>query len=98
MRTSPPIAATVFRTVEINGRCAFRIVEPCLSNSESLVDAGRSELAGLSEITQAHFLGDYFSRAVLDLLPLGWTQLPNYFIHVHGHGYVPFPLPTSKLN
>jgi hypothetical protein len=35
---------------------------------------------GPSEITQAHLLCDYLSRAVRDLLAVGWTRLSNYFL------------------
>ncbi|HEX5424059.1 MAG TPA: hypothetical protein VFW94_10955 [Candidatus Acidoferrales bacterium] len=56
-----------------------------MSDAESLGYTRLRELAGLSEITQAHFLLDYLSGAVLDLLTLGWIQFPNCFIHVHGH-------------
>jgi hypothetical protein len=58
-------------------------------DSGSLTVARLCELASLSDIKQAHFLGYYLSRAVLDLLTVGWTQFSNYFIHVHGRSYVP---------
>jgi hypothetical protein len=72
IRTSPPIAFTVFRNVEINRSLRFSSLET-LSwvNSESFGDAGLREFAGLSEITQAHLFGYDLSRAVLDLLALG---------------------------
>ena len=70
----------------------FKPRDAVLGDPESLGNAGLRKLAGLSEIAQAHFLGYEFSRTVLDLLSLGWFQLPNDFIHIHGHGYVPFPI------
>src|SRR5260370_28566535 len=70
----------------------FKARDAVLGDPESLGNAGLRKLAGLSEVAQAHFLGYEFSRTVLDLLSLGWAQLPNDFIHIHGHVYVPFPI------
>ena len=70
----------------------FKPGDAVLGDPESLGNAGLRKLAGLSQVAQAHFLGYEFSRTVLDLLSLGWAQLPNDFIHIHGHGYVPFPI------
>lgn len=68
----------------------FKPGDAVLGDPESLGNAGLRKLAGLSEVAQAHFLGYEFSRTVLDLLSLGWAQLPNDFIHIHGHAMSPF--------
>src|SRR5712691_383926 len=70
----------------------FKPRDAVLGDPESLGNAGLRKLAGLSEVAQAHFLGYEFSRTVLDLLSLGSAQFPNDFIHIHGHGCVPFPI------
>ncbi len=62
----------------------FKPRDAVLGDPESLGNAGLRKLAGLSQVAQAHFLGNEFSRTVLDLLSLGWAQLPNDFIHIYG--------------
>jgi len=68
----------------------FKPRDAVLSDPESFGNAGLRQLAGLSEVAQAHFLGYEFTRTVLDLLSLGWAQLPNDFIHIHRHAMSPF--------
>src|SRR6266446_757761 len=70
----------------------FKPRDAVLGDPESLGNASLRKLAGLSQVAQAHFLGNEFSRTVLDLLSLGSAQFPNYFIHTYGHGYIPFPI------
>jgi len=70
----------------------FKPRDAVLGDPESLGNASLRKLAGLSQVAQAHFLGNEFSRTVLDLLSLGAAQFPNYFIHIYGHGYIPFPI------
>ena len=45
------------------------------------------ELASVPEFAQGHFLGNQLSGAGLDLLPLSGAKLPDFVIHVRGHGY-----------
>src|SRR5580692_1004780 len=73
----------------------FESRDAVLGNPEPFGDTGLRELAGLPKVAQAHFLSDYLSRAVFYLLALSWAQFPNYFIHVHRHGYVPLSNPVK---
>src|SRR5882724_851856 len=68
----------------------FKAGDAVLGDSEGLGNAGLRKLAGLSDVAQAHFLGNDFNRTVLDLLSFRWAQFPNYFIHIYGHDYVPY--------
>jgi hypothetical protein len=68
----------------------FKPGDAVLGDPEGLGNAGLRKLAGLSQVAQAHFLRNDLGRTALDFLSLGWAQFPYDFIHIHGHGYVPF--------
>jgi hypothetical protein len=65
----------------------FEARNTVLRDPESFGHPDLRELARVPQLAQGHLIGYQLSSAGLNLLALGGAQLPDYVIHVRGHGY-----------
>ena len=94
----PPIALTVFRSVESNRSLRFSSLETLSWVILSCFAKRTCVLACLAQIAQCHFLGQLLRCARLDFLTLSDTQFLDLVLGVDSHVHFPQDLsetPTS---